>query len=89
MTQTARHTLNMRIKPEDRSLFDWAARAQGKTSTDFILDAARRSAEETLLDRAIVRVEAETYEAFIAHLDAPPAPNEKLRRTMKTPPPWK
>ena len=26
---------------------------------------------------------------FIARLDAPPAPNEKLRRTMQTPPPWK
>jgi hypothetical protein len=89
MTQPARDTLNMRIKPEDRSLFDWAARAQGKTRTDFILDAARRSAEETLLDRAIVRVDAETYEAFVARLDAPPASNEKLRRTMQTPPPWK
>ena len=89
MIQAARDTLNMRIKPEDRSLFDWAARAQGKTRTDFILDAARRSAEETLLDRAIVRVDPATYEAFLARLDAPPAPNEKLRRTMQTPPPWK
>jgi len=42
-----------------------------------------------LLDRAIVRVDAKTYQAFIARLDAPPAPNEKLRRTMQTPPPWK
>ena len=89
MTQPARDTLNMRIKPEDRSLFDWAAKAQGKTRTDFILDAARRSAEETMLDRAIVRVDAETYEAFLARLDAPPAPNEKQRRTMQTPAPWK
>ena len=48
------------------------AKAQGKTRTDFILDAARRSAEETILDRAIVRVDAETYEAFLARLDAPP-----------------
>jgi uncharacterized protein (DUF1778 family) len=44
MTQPARDTLNMRIKPEDRSLFDWAAKALGKTRTDFILDAARWSA---------------------------------------------
>jgi uncharacterized protein (DUF1778 family) len=54
-----------------------------------MLDAARRSAKETLLNRAIVPVEAETYEAFIARLDAPQAPNDKLRRTMQTPPPWK
>ena len=89
MTQAARDTLNMRIKPEDRSLFDWAAKAQGKTRTDFILEAARRSAEEALLDRSIVRVDAETYAAFLARLDAPPAPSEKLRRTMRTAPPWK
>jgi uncharacterized protein (DUF1778 family) len=55
----------------------------------YILGAARRLTEETLLDRAIVRVDAKTYQAFIARLDAPPAPNEKLRRTMQTPPPWK
>ena len=89
MTQAARDTLNMRIKPEDRSLFDWAARAQGKTHADFILDAARRSAEETLLDRAMVRVHSENYQGFLARLDAPPAPSENLRRTMQTPPPRK
>jgi len=55
----------------------------------YILDAARRSAEEILLDRALVRVEAETFGAFIARLDSPPAPNEKPRRTMRTPPLWK
>ena len=45
MPTPARDTLNMRIKPEDRSLFDWAAKAQGKTRTDFILEAARRAAD--------------------------------------------
>ena len=88
MTHPPRDTLNMRIKPEDRSLFDWAAKALGKTRTDFILEAARRSAEATLLDRAIVRVDAETYQAFVDRLDAPPTPSEKLRRTMQTVPPW-
>ena len=56
MPAAARDTLNMRIKPEDRSLFDWAAKAQGKTRTDFILEAARRAAEETMLDRTLVQV---------------------------------
>lgn len=42
-----------------------------------------------MLDRAIVLAQAETYKAFIAHLNASPATSEKLRRTMQTPPPWK
>lgn len=88
MPTAARDTLNMRIKPEDRSLFDWAAKAQGKTRTDFILEAARRAAEETMLDRTLVQVGPEAYDAFLARLDAPPQPNDRLKKTMQTKAPW-
>jgi uncharacterized protein (DUF1778 family) len=88
MPASVRDTLNMRIKPEDRSLFDWAAKVQGKTRTDFILEAARRAAEEALLDRAIVQVSAKAYAEFVARLDAPPSPNKRLKRTMQTKAPW-
>ncbi len=88
MTQTARNTLNMRIRPEDRALFDWAAEAQGKTRTDFILEAARKAAEEALLDRTLVQVDPDTFQRFQALLDAPPDPGERLKRTMQTPAPW-
>lgn len=88
MTQTARTTLNMRIRPEDRALFDWAAEAQGKTRTDFILEAARKAAEEALLDRTLVQVDPDTFQRFQALLDAPPDPGERLKRTMQTPAPW-
>jgi len=88
MSASARDTLNMRIKPEDRTLFDWAAKVQGKTRTDFILEAARRAAEEALLDRAIVQVSAKSYEQFLARLAAPPSPNKRLKRTMQTKAPW-
>ena len=88
MTQTARNTLNMRIRPEDRALFDWAAEAQGKTRTDFILEAARKAAEEVLLDRTLVQVDPDTFQRFQALLDAPPDPGERLKRTMQTPAPW-
>lgn len=88
MTQTARNTLNMRIRPEDRALFDWAAEAQGKTRTDFILEAARKAAEEALLDRTLVQVDPDTFQRFQALLDAPPDPGERLKRTMQTQAPW-
>jgi uncharacterized protein (DUF1778 family) len=88
MTAAPRETLNMRIRSEDRNLFDWAAQAQGKTRTDFIIEAARRAAEEALLDRHVIHVGAEAYDAFVARLDSPPAPNERLARTMQTAAPW-
>lgn len=88
MSAPARDTLNMRIKPEDRSLFDWAAKAQGKTRTDFILEAARRAAEDVMLDRTVVMVSAEAYDAFIARLDAPPPSNDRLKRTLQSKAPW-
>ena len=84
-TSTAkRESLNLRIKPEERGLIDRAARTLGKTRTDFVLDAARRAAEEALLDRTERKVNRKAYAEFLARLDAPPRPNARLRRTMKT-----
>jgi uncharacterized protein (DUF1778 family) len=87
-TLAKRGTLNLRIKPDERSLIDRAAQSLGKNRTDFILDAARRAAEEALLDRTVLTVSPEAYAEFVARLDAPPQPNERLRRTMQTQAPW-
>ncbi|MEI6415701.1 MAG: DUF1778 domain-containing protein [Pseudomonadota bacterium] len=87
-TTTRRESLNLRIKPEDRGLIDRAARILGKNRTDFMLEAARRAAEETLLDRTLFVVSSEAYQEFLARLDAPPQPNECLCKTMRTTAPW-
>ena len=83
-----RDTLNLRIKPEVRGLIDRAAKMRGKNRTDFILDAARQAAEETLLDQALIRVSPEAYAEFVARLDRPAAPNPRLLKTLQTPVPW-
>jgi uncharacterized protein (DUF1778 family) len=83
-----RETLNIRIKPEVRGLIDRAAEMTGKTRTDFVLDAARHAAEDALLDRTVFAVSPRAYAAFLKRLDAPPKPNERLRRTMRTSAPW-
>ncbi|GEB90109.1 type II toxin-antitoxin system TacA family antitoxin [Zymomonas mobilis] len=44
-----REALNIRVKPEERDLIDRAAKAQRKSRTDFMLEAACRAAEEALL----------------------------------------
>ena len=83
-----RETLNLRIPAHDRSLIDHAAQSSGKTRTDFIPGAARRAAEEALLDRSLFLVSQSTYAKFLAMLDATAKPNARLRQTMKAAPPW-
>jgi uncharacterized protein (DUF1778 family) len=83
-----REALNLRIRPQVRELIDRAAELAGKNRTDFVLDAARRAAEDTLLDRTIFMVCPKAYRQFLARLDAPPKPNKRLLRSMLTPPPW-
>jgi uncharacterized protein (DUF1778 family) len=83
-----RQSLNLRIKPEERGLIDRAAKSLGKTRTDFVLDAARRAAEDALLDQTVLTVNPKAYAEFLARLDASPQPNERLLQTMKTSAPW-
>jgi uncharacterized protein (DUF1778 family) len=83
-----RETLNLRIKAEDRGLIDRAARTLGKNRTDFVLEAARRAAAETVLDQLMFKLSPKAYAEFLARLDAPPQPNERLRRALKTKAPW-
>jgi uncharacterized protein (DUF1778 family) len=83
-----RGTLNLRIKPELRGLIDRAAELSGKNRTDFVLDAARRAAEDALLDRTVFVVNPKAYAEFVARLDAPPRPNARLRRSLRTAAPW-
>ncbi|MEO5347640.1 MAG: DUF1778 domain-containing protein [Magnetococcus sp. YQC-9] len=83
-----RESLNLRIRHEEKQLIDRAAQARGQNRTDFILEAARRAAEDALLDRTMLLVNEEAYAKWLELLDAPPQPNERLRRAMKTPAPW-
>src|ERR1700710_3043985 len=85
---TTRDTLNLRIKPELRGLIDRAAQLGGKNRTEFVLEAARRAAEDALLDRTVFGVSPKAYAEFLKRLDAPPQPNDRLRRTMQAAAPW-
>ena len=62
-------TISIRAKAGQRDLIDQAARCQGRSRSDFMIDAARRAAEKALLDK-------------------PPAPTDRLRRTLKARAPW-
>jgi uncharacterized protein (DUF1778 family) len=87
-SKSRRDTLNLRIRPELRGLIDRAAELEGKNRTDFVLNAARHAAEETILDRTVFAMDPGAYAEFLARLDAPPRPSARLRRTLETPAPW-
>lgn len=83
-----RYTLNLRTTAAERDLIDRAAESAGKTRTDLILEAARRAAEEILLDRAFMVVSPEAYAEFLRRLDQSAQPNKLLQRTMRAETPW-
>ncbi|TVR67873.1 MAG: DUF1778 domain-containing protein [Candidatus Competibacteraceae bacterium] len=66
------HAVNLQVREDIRDLIDRAARSQGRSRSDFMIDAARRATEEAFLDQTLVRVDRQTYEHFLAVLDQPP-----------------
>jgi uncharacterized protein (DUF1778 family) len=83
-----RSLINLRVTPRDRDLIDRAAASLGKNRSEFMMDASRQAAEDALLDRQAFRLDAAHFAAFVAALDATPAPNDRLRRLLATPAPW-
>ena len=81
-------TINVRVSTMTRDLIDNAANILGKTRTDFIVESARKHAIDVLLDQRFFSLGTVEYDAFVAALDAPPAPNEKLRKLMQGKSPW-
>lgn len=81
-------TISLRVPAPRRDLIDRAARATGKTRTEFILDSATRAAEEALLDRRVFHLDPAQFEAFQRALDAPPRPTAALRKLLARPAPW-
>lgn len=87
-SDTRAKPINLRIREDVRMLIDRAAKIRGKTRSDFMIDAAYRAAEDTLLDQTLVKVDAESYQTYLAILDRPPG-GEGFERLMKAPRPWK
>ena len=81
-------TISIRAKAGQRDLIDQAADRLGRSRSDFMLEAACRQAEDVLLDQTYFALDAKGHAAFQALLDEPPAPTDRLRRTLKAVAPW-
>jgi uncharacterized protein (DUF1778 family) len=87
-SQLRAENINLRVSRSQKALIDRAAAAQGRSRSDFMLDAACREAESVLLDQRYFNLDDEAFQRFIDLLDAPPANNPGLARMLKTKAPW-
>jgi uncharacterized protein (DUF1778 family) len=81
-------SINLRMDARTRQLIDHAATVMGKTRTEFMVESARYSAIDVLLDQRLFVLDGAGYDAFMQALDNPPAPGPKLRALLRRTPAW-
>ena len=86
---TTRETIiNLRAPAAQRALIDQAAEVQGKSRTDFMLEAALEKAQQVLLDRTVFALDPKRFARFMRILDAPARPNKALAKLLAKRAPW-
>jgi uncharacterized protein (DUF1778 family) len=76
--------IHLRARAQDRDLIDQAAALVGANRSQFMLATALREAQNVLLDRTTIRLDAAAFQEVLARLDAPPTAEEEegLRRLI-------
>jgi uncharacterized protein (DUF1778 family) len=80
--------IQIRASAETKAMLNRAAQLRGQKLSEFMLDSARRQAEEAILDQRVFFLDAKAHDAFLALLDAPAKPNTALRALMARKPAW-
>ena len=82
-TSSSRSTnISIRVTPEQRDLIDQAALLNNKTRADFILEAATRAAQDSVLDQVLFPVPVEQFEAFQRLLESSSEQDKRLSALM-------
>lgn len=80
--------IQIRASAATKAMLNRAATLRGQKLSEFVLDSARREAEEAVLDQRTFFLDAEEHDRFLAMLDNPPAPDPALKALMKRKPIW-
>lgn len=88
MSENHAKAINLRMREDIRAVIDRAAKMRGKSRSEFMIDAAYRAAEDTLLDQTLVKVDPESYRHYLDILDRPPE-GDGFARLMRAPRPWR
>lgn len=79
-TATAR--LDLRIEPRDKDRIAKAAALRGMPVSTFVRDAVLREADTAIAAHAVVTLSAQESRRFLAALDTPFRPNDRLKKAM-------
>ena len=79
--RTAR--VEARIAPEALAIVKRAAEIQGRSVSEFIVDAAQEAAHRTIEETSIIRLSVEDQRLIADAIMNPPAPNDALRRAFE------
>ncbi len=80
--------IQIRASAETKAILNRAAALRGQKLSEFMLDSARRQAEDTILDQRVFYLSPEAHETFLAMLDAPAKQVEQLRALLTRKPVW-
>jgi len=80
--------IQIRASAVTKSILNRAATLRGQKLSEFMLDSARRQAEETILDQRTFFLDPGAHAKFLAILDRPPKPSAELRARMRRKPSW-
>lgn len=78
--QTKTSRVEARLTPDTLAAVRRAAELQGRSVSDFIVEAAREAARRAIEETQIIRLSVEDQRAFADTILAPPGPNAALRR---------
>jgi len=80
--------IQIRASAETKAILNRAAALRGQKLSEFMLESARRQAEDALLDQRVFFLQPDAYDEFLALLDAPPKASPQLRELMQRKAPW-
>ncbi|MBI3676951.1 MAG: DUF1778 domain-containing protein [Proteobacteria bacterium] len=80
--------IQIRAPAETKAVLNRAAALRGQKLSEFMLDSARRQAEEAILDQRVFFLDDKAHAAFLKMLDAPPKPGKALRALLARKPAW-
>jgi uncharacterized protein (DUF1778 family) len=83
-----RDRFNIRTTPRDKELVVQAAQIARMTTSQFVMQAAVRSAEEVLADQTRFAISPEKWDAFVEALDRPAREIPALKKAISKPSPF-
>ena len=83
-TQSKTQRWNMRVAEDVDAIVRLAAEQTDQPLTDFVVQAARAVAEDTLADRRVFRLDETTWDEFVELLDRPARPIPELARLLSS-----